>query len=309
MESYNPIYFGFLGKNLQISTEDYEIKTLPDLKERCKHVGKYTNRDGFIYPPQISTFEVDNHTRQPTKEIENTSRPANVFHEIPSHTVTIKQREISQIKLLEESLLVHLLAFINGTRLQLSQWRFDGRIPVKSTLNISISESTQINFINHVYQWWKNQPETLKIKFVNVLYFYTRASSLENEWDAFIHQYMTFDAIFSIFSIIYPEKTNKVSGKGKISHEGRFDVMLTHFNIPFNETKIKSIYKARNELFHEATWTGEMIGFGPQNDASYYPYHLARLNSRLICAISTYTNNFSKSAWWAMGTFGFNPIV
>lgn len=304
MESHDSVYFGFLGLDIRVDAEDYEIKTLPDFEERCAHVAKYTHADGFIYPPQVSTFEIDSRTKMPVKEAGKTTRPANVFSEIPSHIVFVKRREVSRMQFLEESLLVHLLAFICGTRLQFSRWRFDGRIPVKSTLDISIRESTRIEFLHHVYRWWRGRPEAIRIKFVNVLYFYTRASSLENDWDAFIHQYMTFDAIFDIFSAMHPELNKKKS----VSHKRRFDVMLNHFGMPFDETMVSAIYKARNELFHEATWAGEMIGFGPQDNASYYSYCLSRLNARLICAISAYGNNFSKSVWWAMGVFGFDPI-
>jgi hypothetical protein len=99
---------------------------------------------------------------------------------------------------------------------------------------------------------------------------------------------------------------NPTSAKAQ-SHRTRFDVLLSAYGIPCDEDLVNKLYKARNELFHEAMWTGSSIGFGsPQRYAYYYPHHLARLNSRLICGLVDYKNGYAGSVWWAMGTFAFD---
>jgi len=111
---------------------------------------------------------------------------------------------------------------------------------------------------------------------------------------------MTFDALFRLHAEIR-------SLKSKVSHPDRFAVMCSEYGIKDNTGLINKIYLARNELFHEAMWTGTMIGFdSTDKDAFYLPYHLARLNARIICSMVGYRNEFVGSVWWAMGAFLFD---
>ena len=308
MQKYNSVEFGFLSSPLTIETDNYDIIPLQDLEARILHVKEYTNRDGYIYPPQVSTVSIDPITGKEIEEIKNTKRPANFFYETASHTLTIKRRIVENELFFDESFIVHLIAFIYGTRLQLSRWKFDGRIPTKLRTNIIIKESTRLHFINHVYDWWSKQSFETQTKFTNVLYFYTRAVSLENEWDAFIHQYMTFDAIFSIFRELHKGKITDEKLKGNLNHKNRFKKIIGHYEMPTEESIIDKIYKARNEIFHEALWTGKMIGFGPDSSSIYLTHHLSRLNSRFICQLATYKNDYASSGWWWMGNVMFNQI-
>ena len=81
---------------------------------------------------------------------------------------------------------------------------------------------------------------------------------------------------------------------------------MSEYGIPRDNALVDKLYKARNELFHEAMGTGSTIGFGSANqDAFYLPHHHSRLNSRLICGIVGYHNDYLESGWWKMGTFSF----
>ena len=58
--------------------------------------------------------------------------------------------------------------------------------------------------------------------------------------------------------------------------------------------------------FYFVSFMGSTIGFGSANqDAFYLPHHHSRLNSRLICGIVGYHNDYLESGWWKMGTFSF----
>ncbi len=295
------VEFGFLQIPLEGGFSGVEITPLSDHKDRLAWLNRHSNQDGFFYPPQVSTYEIDLVTRKRRKKVEKTTRPASVYHLPASHQIFINA-PVSPVdnSFGDEALIIHLLAYVYGTRLQLVKWRFDGRVPIKPVHSISITEQTCLDFLKHTYAWWQKLTGDQRIRFVNILYVHTRARSLEWEWDAFIHQYLTFDALFRLHTEIRPSKS-------KISHRERLTVMCREYGIRNNPGLLDKIYLARNELFHEAMWTGSAIGFdSADKDAFYLPYHLARLNARIISSMVGYTNEYVGSAWWAMGTFLFD---
>lgn len=293
--------FGFLQVPLKGGFSGVEITPLSDHKDRLAWLNQHSNDDGFFYPPLVSMYEVDLITRKRRRKVEKTTRPASVYHLPASHEILI-DAPVSPIgnSFGDEALIIHLLAYVYGTRLQFSKWRFDGRVPIKSGGNFSTTERTCLDFLKHAYAWWRELTDDQRTRFVNILYVHTRARSLEWEWDAFAHQYMTFDALFRLHEEIR-------SSKSSISHRERFTVMCSKYGIRDNPGLVDRIYLARNELFHEAMWTGSTIGFGSaDSDAFHLPDHLARLNARIICSMVGYTNEYVGSVWWAMGTFSFD---
>lgn len=113
---------------------------------------------------------------------------------------------------------------------------------------------------------------------------------------------MVFDPIYALHIELNP------SAKRAKYHKGRFEFLLSCYGIPADRDLINRIYCARNELFHEALWVGSIIGFESlDREAYYFPLHLSRLNSRLICGVVGYKNDYLNSVWWAMGAFSFGP--
>lgn len=294
--------FGFLIKPLKGEFLGVSITPFPDHAKRLEAIQKDSNKDGFYYPPQIATYNVDLTTNQLKEKVERSEKPASVFYLPSSHQITI-QNPICKDgeKGTDEALIVFLLAYIHGTRLMPSQWKFDGRVPIKSVNNIYITDSTTLHFLKHVYTWWKTLSENQRIKFVNILYVFNRARSLEWEWDAFLHQYIVFDALYDLH-----HEFNPPSQRPKLKE--RFNILCERYSV-FNEDLVNRIYSTRNDLFHEAMWVGSTIGFGsPDKEAYQLPYHLARLNAQLICGITGYKNQYTLLPWWVMGTLEFDKM-
>lgn len=294
--------FGFLINPLKGEFLDVTIKPLPDHHSRLAAIQKASNKDGFYYPPQIATYNVDQITNECKEKIEQTDRPASLFFLPPSHQISI-QNPICKDgeKGTDEALIIYLLAYIYGTRLMPSKWKFDGRVPIKPVNNIYITEATSLHFIEHVYTWWKTLSESQRIKFVNILYVFNRARSLEWEWDAFLHQYIVFDALYDLH-----HEFNPPSQKPKLKE--RFNILCNAYSI-FNEDLVNRIYSTRNDLFHEAMWLESTIGFGsPDKEAYQLPFHLARLNAQIICGITGYKNEYIRQPWWVMGTIEFDKM-
>lgn len=294
--------FGFLVTPINASFDGVSIDPLPDHEQRLDWFSKNANADGFFYPPQIA-----NYTRSGPKKrrvlIPRTERPAAVYHLPASHELSIKAPLVLTHPYSDAVLLTQLLAFIFGTRLQLEEWRFEGRVPKKSMLPASVANEVRIAFVAHAYAWWKTLAPTLRVRVHNVFYAYNRAVATEWDWDAFSQQYMVFDAIYRLHTEI-------TSLNSRSSHKMRFTMLCEAYGIPHNEDLVTKLYNARNELFHESMWASAMIGHqAPGSETVQYPHHLARLNARLLCAITGYKNSFTASAWWAMGQFYFGTTT
>lgn len=293
--------FGFLVAPLAGDFVGGNISPLEDHADRAKWFEERSNRDGYYYPPEVATYKLDPRTRETKEKVARSERPASVYSLPPSHRLRLESPlDTSNTTCSDDALIIYVLAYLYGTRLQFADWRFEGRVPYKPTNNIFFYPETCLDFLGFAYDWWRSQPPGIRTRLINILYVLTRARSLEWEWDAFAQQYMVFDAIYRLHITLNPTapKTR--------NHRGRFDVLLSEYGIPRDNALVDKLYKARNELFHEAMWTGSTIGFGSANQDSYYfPHHLSRLNSRLICGIVGYQNDYLESVWWSMGTFPF----
>jgi len=297
--------FGFLKRPIEGNFEGGSLSLLADHSKAVEWFVEASNLDGFFYPPEMATYTLDHRTMKKKKKVERSERPASVFHLPPSHVLAIESAiDESNEKRADAAFIIYLLGYVYGTRLQFPDWGFDCRVPEKPTNNIYIADKTCLHFVGHAYQFWRCQTENVRTRLTNILYVLARARCLQWDWESFFQQYMVFDAIWKLHTTLNPQ------AKSDVSHKGRFAEMISHYGLFPNPDLVTKIYGARNNLFHEALWVGATIGFGCSNqDAYYYPYHLGRLNSRLICGVLNYQNKSSKSTWDAMGTFEFDTLA
>jgi hypothetical protein len=295
--------FGFLIEPISGNFTGGKITPLQDHSEHTQLLQKRSNQDGFYYPPEVILHELDPETMKSKEKIARSGRPALLYHLPGSHRLCITSPLDATMALSSDSaLIIHLLGYLYGRRLQFSEWKFDGRVPVKPLGGIHVRQETSLEFLGHTYEWWRSYTLDIRKRLIQILYVFTRARSLEWEWDAFIHQYIVFDALYKLHCNL------NQANRRQVTHGERIEYMLHAYDIPRppNSDLVKRLYEVRNDLFHEAAWDGETICFGNVgSDACSLSRHLARLNSRLICCIVNYRNDYSKSAWWAMGSFLF----
>jgi len=289
--------FGFLKHSDTIEFDGGSIEPTDSFQDGLKYIEKNENKDGYIYPPQVtsSTRAIDFETGQlgESQVVPNSTRPSPVFSLPASHILHIDNPlDKENIRSEDAGLLIHLFGFIFGTRLQFSDWRFDGKVPTEYKNYLFYPQGVLSLFISHVYKQWKTlNPEQRKY-YINILYMHGKAKSCEWEWDEFLYQYMVFDAIHNF----YVSLGNKKIG----GHSNRIKGLCEYFNIRYEPDRITQICKIRNDLFHEALWCSGTPGLQKiQSDSHLIPKCLERLNSQLIVAIIGYKNNYSMSASWS----------
>jgi len=291
-------FFGYLPCDWIIEFNGGRISPIAEFDKVTTWVAKSTNQDGFIYPPIERQMKWDMSTKKYLGEVPKSKRPA-LLHRIPaSHKLCLYSLgEAEDIRKGLGSLIIHLLAYLFGVRLQFFDWWFDGRVPTKSTHNVHFTKETVENFISHCYQTWSNWDEEEKKLIINVLYMHSRVPSYEWDWEQFMIEYMVLDGCYNL--------AKRLHGFVAKKHQDRIKTLCQKFGIPLKEELISDIVQLRNDLFHETFWDRSLPCTASSDSAFMSSYHLRRLNQRLIPALFAYNTPYVKTKWWHFGTFSF----
>lgn len=288
-------YFGFLNLDDKIEFDGGRLKPIVEYSKSKIWIDEYKNEDGFIYPPQVETIILNSRTMEKESVKPKTKRSA-LLHKLPaSHEIIL---DLDSDRDTEAGFIIHLVAYVYGTRLQFHDWWQDGRIPIKSTHKCTVTIDNIEGFLSKSYSTWRSWSEGHRKWFTNILIMHSRASSYEWDWERFTIEYMVFDGAFKLSKDLY--------GCSARTHKDRFNSMFDKFGMQIEDDKITEIYSLRNELFHQALWDGGQPCTGSSSNAFYQQYNLSRINNRLIPALLGYNNKYVGSSWWSMATFLFD---
>lgn len=284
--------FGFLNQKGTYRFDGGEIAPCEDFDQSRLWIAKYAHRDGFLYPPISRTGPVDG------EPLPNTERPARL-HQLPiSHTLRLdSEKEPSDRHRTEASVVIQLIAYLNGTWLQFGDWWFDARVPLDRQRR-GCSHVTAEHFLSHGYKTWRQWPDQARTRFATTLFMFNRAPSYEADWEHFSVEYMVFDALYRTATEIMP-----VSKSG--GHAERIDQLCRTLGLRENAELSKEFVRLRNDLFHEALWDSGQPGAARSGEAFMSQFWLRWLNERLVSAILGYKNDFLRSPWWSRGTYAF----
>ena len=117
--------FGFFPCDWTINFNGGTVSPIPDIRKVRNRVEKYTNQDGFLYPPLSRRVQLEARTNKISRKIPGTQRPSLLHRVPPSHelnlTAPITQE---QLRRGPGAFLIHLLAYLFGIRLQFHDWWF-----------------------------------------------------------------------------------------------------------------------------------------------------------------------------------------
>ncbi len=284
--------FGLLLTPIRLAAPGLEIAPLPDFESVAARFKSDTNKDGYFYPSSIETVTLPDWPDETRREpVPGTKRPAHLFFLPDSHQLTIVDPLSADPIRDDAAFIVHLLGYLYGTRLQVSGWQFDGRIPVlQSTHHVWVGRRSFERFVPRAYQEWRaNSPER-RLKLNNILYMHTKAPSYEWPWERFLIEYLVTDAIYdyAIAALIATP----------VRHEERIRELCGRLGIwcPAN-APVAEIVAIRNSLFHQALWEGERPGYKITADTYYKVFELRALNQRLIAALLGGLTTYTTREW------------
>lgn len=277
--------FGFLPCEYAIEFEGGTISPVPNYDEGLTLVEQYTHEDGFLYPP------LGWRVNESGEEVLKTRRPAHLHPVTASHELSLHFSGTTEdLRRGPGGIVIRLLAYLFGVRLQFEGWWLDGRVPMRSTHSIHVNKAVAGDFLSNCYQIWRKWPERKQKLISNLLFMHSRAPSYEWDWERFMVEYLVFDGCWNLSGLVAKK------------HRDRIQILCDKWCIPTDVALIDRIVVLRNDLFHETFWDKSQPCTGVSSEAFLQAYNLRRLNQRLIPALLGYNNSYVQTSWWALGT-------
>jgi hypothetical protein len=296
--------FGFLPCDWTFVFDGGTVSPIPEIYKHKKRVDKYTNEDGFLYPPLSYSVRLDLQTNKVLKRFRGSERPAHLHRVPPSHELRLPVSDtVEEFRKGRGAFIIHLLAYLFGIRLQFHDWWFDSRVPIRmdQTHNIHPSKATAEDFLSHCYRVWQGWRTEEQKLMTNVIFMHSRAPLYEWDWERFAVEYMVFDGCWKLARLQY--------GIRSAPHPDRIKIACERFGIPCDEVLVGRIVALRNNLFHETLWDTSQPCTAVSDDASRQPYNLRQLNQRLVPALLGYNNQYVHSIWWSLSARLFDKLT
>lgn len=252
----------------------------------------------FYLSPDISNCQLGCENRKNSENPQNeTPHPYASSTSLPRVTIG-RSRGYARGQSALGGFVILCFSYLYGTRLQFWDWWLDGRIPVKSTIDIYVTQSAAESFLTKAIRTWKLLDNHCKLVASNALYLHSKAGAAEWDWERFQLEYIVSDACYYIARV---KDGCRASG-----HGNRFKALCSTYGLKYNSNWIKLFVRLRNELFHEALWDQGQANTARSASSFMAWHHLRRLNHRLIASMFAGKSEYTKSPWWFHGSYEFN---
>jgi len=132
--------FGFLPCEYTIEFEGGIISPVSNYDEVLARVERNAHEDGFLYPPL--SWRVN----ESGEEIQKTERPAHLHPVTVSHELALHFSGTAEnLRRGPSGIVVHLLAYLFGIRLQFEDWWFDGRRSIGPSTDAALNYLVYLN--------------------------------------------------------------------------------------------------------------------------------------------------------------------
>ena len=167
---------------------------------------------------------------------------------------------------------------------------------MRSTVNTTPTKTQAEQFVSKAGLTWNEKlNDRQRMVASNALFLYSRAGSLDWDWDRFQMEYIVFDSACSL--------SGDKSSTGP--HGKRFLAMCDRYGLKYSRDLMKRFVGLRNDLFHEALWDLVQPTTARSSESLYASFNLRRFNHRLLTAILSGPSEYTSSAWWYLGTAAF----
>ena len=292
---------GFIPTNRSFDFCLGEIKVVESFNASQQEMKTRSNKDGFLYPPQIATFQMkDSNLGVPARmagPLPNSTKPASLYKLPASHEIRLLETYTDDPLNNECLFLVQFLAFLFSTRAHVTQYWIDRRIPLQKGHDYVLHEPAIPKLVNDACKVWIDVGESSKRLFLtNLLTMHNRVFAYNWDWEQFLIAYTVFDGCYKFLikqGVISPSK----------SHAERWNVVMEKIGIPPNPTLLKLIVGLRNSLFHETLWDGGQPCTGRSRDAFMSSSYIKKICARVLLYILGYRGEYlTESNWWTLGS-------
>ena len=193
--------------------------------------------------------------------------------------------------------LILVVGFMLGLRLTIEGTGHLTATPTKpgKLVGFTPTDSELLHGLTKAAHFWNStDPDQRKLAFA-AIHWYLVAQSYRHQYEQLVWGYTVLDNLHRLTKLrsrTYIDRFRKQETHGR-----RPECLADEYNIPLplsfagiakhgsTATNTGRLIKLRNELFHEARWLGEPIGYKSSDDAHEVLMNLRHFNSQLILGL------------------------
>ncbi|MBI1814043.1 MAG: hypothetical protein HYR72_03615 [Deltaproteobacteria bacterium] len=316
--------FGFLPSHASCQFKGGAIEPVPNYDDVWKWVQHHlyfenllaqpssSFEPGILFPPLSWRQQHDPRTDDLVSVVPGSEGPA-LLHRVPtSHYVRLDDVVAGAEREGSVGFVTNVIGFLYDAPTQFWDWWFDGPVSIGGKSLHPVPLVLQ-DFVSHAYATWRAwgpEPQQLMISLLNM---HGRAPGHRWHWERFSWEYTVTDACYKVADTVCPgrfRRHGKAKGK-RPKHGDRIKLMCREFGLPFGAEEDAWVNFAvclRNELLHEARWSGAQPSTKGSDAAFRAPRFLHKLNQRLIVGLLDYRNGFLASGWLTLSNAHFDKM-
>jgi hypothetical protein len=286
--------FGFLIDRRRVVFIKSEIKPLLDFDDRIDRFYKHAcASNGWVYPPLV---DANQNFREKEKFKTKPQIPSSFFQIGPTHSITINPFDEEKAKFL-----ILAYGFLNGVYLNPAGHLFVNRAAYeigKLTGVILVGNDAEKGITAFSQYYDKASKVQRKLLFA-ILHWFIVGQTYNFEWDKFDAQYKVLDGLFHLSGLTAPNHASR-----PIELANNFGIKLPLWAQLNPDRKSSQLSNTRNELFHEARYAGQPIGY--EYPKENFGLEFARFNSKIIVALVGLKTKFLQADPGNRDTWGWS---
>jgi hypothetical protein len=292
--------FGWIPRPLDLQWSFGQLRTLPEFDDAVASLKTLSDYAGYLHPPieNVGSWRDPQETSYPICSV---SRPASLHKVPPTHELCLPtvSDDPTVLRSADGGFLIHFLGFLLGYRCQFWDWWVDSRVSIRSHTDYHIVREDSIGkCLDLGTSSWRQWNEHTRTIFINAMFLHNRSSGYLWDWERLQAEYQVLDAFYAVARSRFKLPPSP--------HRQRIELLCRHFGLYGEQDLANSIVSLRNDLIHEALWSGQMPCTAPDEDSFYAPIWLHKFNQRLGLAILGFANDYVHSRWNGLGTIAFS---
>ena len=182
---------------------------------------------------------------------------------------------------------MHALGCIFGAELQFSDWTVTGRKRPSEGGAFGPSQESVSAALRILPTWYGKQSSDAKRVITNALFMHNHTPSYEWEWERFLWQYVAFDGCWFALQGI----------GNQTPHHLRLKKFAKYYDLVIEEAAFAEWVRIRNELIHEVSWGGAMLGLQADIRARKAYLPLRSFTTRALLAVMGFGSDSVKTDW------------
>lgn len=279
--------FGWFPKQNNYKTSTVFINPLPEFEDSVSTVreSNYVHEGWFCAP--IQTGGENSQESYPPVPVPRFSLP--LTHFIGYHN-SADSSKLSEF-------LIMVFGWSQGLRFQPEGWGHFYRVAIEpgKLTDFILFEADVPRLLDLAEAFWhRHQVDSVAATILGAIHWFLFSQSYRHYFERFMMQYIVLDTLYRIQESIAHIRSS--------THAKRIETLADSLNVPLpswgnvDSTGKSEISRLRNDLFHEAKFGGEPIGFAFPAMKGNILLQLKDFNCRLMAALLGATGNYSRSS-------------